>query len=113
MEDTPHVMLAGAGAKQYARELRIDEVELLTDTSRRAWEEWRKTSDYKPVINIENHDTIGLLSHWMTKAVCRWMHHQWAGLQNAWSRRRSSILGAGLFVDAEIGGATAIDWVKR
>ena len=62
MEDTPHVMLAGAGAEQYARELGIDEVELLTDTSRRAWEEWRNTSDYKPVINIENHDTIGLLA---------------------------------------------------
>ena len=28
MEDTPHVMLAGAGAEQYARELGIDEVEL-------------------------------------------------------------------------------------
>ena len=33
MEDTPHVMLAGAGAEQYARELGIDSVELLTDTS--------------------------------------------------------------------------------
>ena len=70
MEDTPHVMLAGVGAEQYARELSIDEVELLTDTSRRAWEEWRKTSDYKPVINIENHDTIGLLA-WTIKAALR------------------------------------------
>ena len=107
MEDTPHVMLAGAGAEQYARELGIDEVELLTDTSRRAWEEWRKTSDYKPVINIENHDTIGLLAlddqgrlagGCTTSGLAYKMHGRVGD---------SPILGAGLFVDAEIGGATA------
>ena len=107
MEDTPHVMLAGAGAEQYARELSIDEVELLTDTSRRAWEEWRKTSDYKPVINIENHDTIGLLAlddqgrlagGCTTSGLAYKMHGRVGD---------SPILGAGLFVDAEIGGATA------
>ena len=107
MEDTPHVMLAGAGAEQFARELGIDEVELLTDTSRRAWEEWRKTSDYKPVINIENHDTIGLLAlddqgrlagGCTTSGLAYKMHGRVGD---------SPILGAGLFVDAEIGGATA------
>ena len=107
MEDTPHVMLAGAGAEQYARELGIDEVELLTDTSRRAWEKWRKTSDYKPVINIENHDTIGLLAlddqgrlagGCTTSGLAYKMHGRVGD---------SPILGAGLFVDAEIGGATA------
>ena len=61
MEDTPHVMLAGAGAEQFAAELGI-KIELLTDVSRRAWEQWRETSNYEPVINIENHDTIGILA---------------------------------------------------
>ena len=107
MEDTPHVMLAGAGAEQYARELGIDSVELLTDTSRRAWQEWRKTSDYKPVINIENHDTIGLLAlddegrlagGCTTSGLAYKMHGRVGD---------SPILGAGLFVDPEIGGATA------
>ena len=62
MEDTPHVMLAGAGAEQYARELGMDTCDLLTEQSRQAWMEWRKTSNYAPVINIENHDTIGILA---------------------------------------------------
>ena len=62
MEDTPHVMLAGSGAEQYARELGMDTCDLLTEQSRRAWMEWRKTSNYAPVINIENHDTIGILA---------------------------------------------------
>lgn len=107
MEDTPHVMLAGAGAEQYARELGIDRVELLTDVSRRAWEDWRKTSDYRPVINIENHDTIGLLAMddqgrlaggCTTSGLAYKMHGRVGD---------SPILGAGLFVDPEIGGATA------
>jgi len=107
MEDTPHVMLAGAGAEQYAKELGIDHEELLTDVSRRAWEEWRKTSDYKPVINIENHDTIGLLAMddqgrlaggCTTSGLAYKMHGRVGD---------SPILGAGLFVDPEIGGATA------
>ena len=107
MEDTPHVMLAGAGAEQFAQELGMENVELLTDVSRRAWEEWRKTSDYKPVINIENHDTIGLLAMdnqgrlaggCTTSGLAYKMHGRVGD---------SPILGAGLFVDPEIGGATA------
>ena len=107
MEDTPHVMLAGAGAEQYARELGIDETELLTDQSRRAWQEWRTTSDYNPVINIENHDTIGILAldnegrlagGCTTSGLAYKMHGRVGD---------SPILGAGLFVDQEVGGATA------
>ena len=107
MEDTPHIMLAGAGAEQFAQELGMENVELLTDVSRRAWEEWRKTSDYKPVINIENHDTIGLLAMdnqgrlaggCTTSGLAYKMHGRVGD---------SPILGAGLFVDPEIGGATA------
>ena len=107
MEDTPHVMLAGAGAEQYARELGMEPVNLLTDVSKKAWEQWRETSDYKPVINIENHDTIGLLAMddqgqlaggCTTSGLAYKMHGRVGD---------SPILGAGLFVDPEIGGATA------
>ena len=34
---------------------------LLTEQSKIDWENWLKKSDYKPVINIENHDTISML----------------------------------------------------
>jgi isoaspartyl peptidase/L-asparaginase-like protein (Ntn-hydrolase superfamily) len=80
---------------------------LLTETSRRAWEEWRKTSNYEPVINIENHDTIGILalddsgrlSGGCTTSGLAYKMHGRVG--------DSPILGAGLFVDPQVGGATA------
>lgn len=107
MEDTPHVMLAGAGAEQYARELGMPKTELLTEQARKAWENWRKTSDYKPVINIENHDTIGLLAldhegrlagGCTTSGLAYKMHGRVGD---------SPIIGAGLYVDGAVGGATA------
>ncbi|MDB0025141.1 N(4)-(beta-N-acetylglucosaminyl)-L-asparaginase [Flavobacteriales bacterium] len=107
MEDTPHVMLAGAGAEQYGQELGMTRRDLLTETSRRAWEEWRKTSNYEPVINIENHDTIGILAlddsgrlagGCTTSGLAYKMHGRVGD---------SPILGAGLFVDPQVGGATA------
>ena len=107
MEDTPHVMLAGAGAEQYGQELGMTRRDLMTETSRRAWEEWRKTSNYEPVINIENHDTIGILalndsgrlSGGCTTSGLAYKMHGRVG--------DSPILGAGLFVDPQVGGATA------
>jgi isoaspartyl peptidase/L-asparaginase-like protein (Ntn-hydrolase superfamily) len=107
MEDTPHVMLAGAGAEQYADELGMERMALLTDVSRRAWEDWQKTSDYAPVINIENHDTIGILAMddegrlaggCTTSGLAYKMHGRVGD---------SPIIGAGLFVDPEVGAATA------
>ena len=107
MEDTPHVMLAGAGAEQYARELGMKPTNLLTEKARRAWEKWQTTSNYKPVINIENHDTIGLLAldhegrlagGCTTSGVAYKMHGRVGD---------SPIIGAGLYVDGAVGGATA------
>lgn len=62
MEDTPHVMLVGEGAKQFALEKGFKEENLLTEEAQKAYEKWLTTSDYKPVINIENHDTISMLA---------------------------------------------------
>ena len=87
-------------------ELGIKKIELLTDVSRRAWEQWRETSNYEPVINIENHDTIGILAlddqgrmaGGCTTVVWHKMHGRVGD---------SLVLGAGLYVDPEVGGATA------
>jgi isoaspartyl peptidase/L-asparaginase-like protein (Ntn-hydrolase superfamily) len=62
MEKTPHVMLTGKGALQFALANGFQETNLLTDEARKEWELWKKSSKYQPVINIENHDTIGMLS---------------------------------------------------
>jgi N4-(beta-N-acetylglucosaminyl)-L-asparaginase len=52
MKDTPHVMLAGKGAEEFAYSQGFVKEELLTDNSKKAWEKWKETSKYKPIINI-------------------------------------------------------------
>lgn len=107
MENTPHVMLVGEGAKRFALENGIPEVNLLTDESEKAWKEWLTKSEYQPVINVENHDTIGMLgldadgnlSGSCTTSGMAYKLHGRVG--------DSPIIGAGLFVDNEIGAACA------
>ncbi|MGB5498677.1 MAG: N(4)-(beta-N-acetylglucosaminyl)-L-asparaginase [Maribacter sp.] len=107
MEDTPHVMLAGKGAEQFAYEKGFEKVDLLTEKSKKEWLEWKKTSQYKPIINIENHDTIGMLAidkNGDISGACTTsgMAYKYGGRVGD-----SPIIGAGLFVDNEVGGATA------
>lgn len=107
LERTPHVMLVGDGAEQWAmangfapREVEIPEV-------RAEWLEWLNSSDYKPVANIENHDTIGMiamdangrLAGSCTTSGMAYKIHGRVG--------DSPIIGAGLFVDGEAGAACA------
>lgn len=107
MEKTPHVMLVGEGALQFAKEQGFKEEDLLTEDSEKEWRAWLKTSTYKPVINIENHDTIGMialdtagnLSGACTTSGMAFKMHGRIG--------DSPIIGAGLYVDNEVGAATA------
>ena len=62
MEKTPHVMLVGDGALQFAVSQGFEKINLLTPESEKEWKDWLKTSEYKPVVNIENHDTIGMIA---------------------------------------------------
>ncbi len=62
MEKTPHVMLSGDGALQFALQQGFVKQNLLTDKAKAAWEEWKKLSKYEPVVNVERHDTIGILA---------------------------------------------------
>jgi N4-(beta-N-acetylglucosaminyl)-L-asparaginase len=107
MEATPHVILVGEGAAQFAAAEGFEPRDLLTEASRSEWEAWRKTSDYKPVINIENHDTIGMLamdSRGDIAGACTT-----SGLAYKMRGRvgDSPVIGAGLYLDNEVGGATA------
>ena len=61
MEKTPHIMLSGKGAYDFAIKNGFKRENLLTEQSKKDWEDWLKKSEYKPVINIENHDTISML----------------------------------------------------
>ena len=107
MEKTPHVMLVGDGALQFALSQGFKKEDLMVEKSRIEYEEWLKKSEYKPVINIENHDTIGMiamdaagnLSGACTTSGMAYKMHGRVG--------DSPIIGAGLYVDNEVGAATA------
>jgi len=123
MEKTPHIVLAGDGALQFALANGFKKETLLTPASEKAWKEWLKTSKYEPMMNIENklfdkehdpmpggpgnHDTIGMLamdargnlSGACTTSGMAFKMHGRVG--------DSPIIGAGLYVDNEIGAATS------
>lgn len=125
METTPHVLLSGKGAQDFAVANGFPlESGSLSPESEKAWKEWLKKSQYKPSVNIENqrtsqfspyffddgspnHDTMGTvamdakndLSGMVTTSGLAFKMHGRVG--------DSPIIGAGLFVDNEIGAATS------
>lgn len=121
MEKTPHIVLVGEGALQFALANGFQKENLLTPESEKAWKEWLKKANYEPQINIENksfradtlpgskenHDTIGMvaldangnLSGACTTSGLSFKMHGRVG--------DSPIIGAGLYVDNEVGAATA------
>ena len=98
-------MLAGDGAQQFAKDQGFEEMDLLTPKAKEAWEKWLEHGKYEPEVNIENHDTIGMLaldaegklSGACTTSGAAWKMHGRVG--------DSPLIGAGLFVDPEIGAA--------
>lgn len=112
MEATPHVMLVGDGARAFALEQGFETEDLLTPESEAAWKAWlEENGEVGPAeINVENHDTIGLLaldaagnlSGACTTSGAAWKLHGRVG--------DSPIIGAGLFVDNEVGAACATGW---
>lgn len=121
MERTPHTMLVGEGARTFAVDQGFETRNLLTPRAEAAWRDWLKTSEYAPRINSENtdwrargmpggaanHDTIGLLAidaggrmagACTTSGMAFKMHGRVGD---------SPLIGAGLYVDDEVGGATA------
>lgn len=107
MEKTPHVMLSGDGALQFALAQGFKKENLLTDNSKKAWEEWKKESKYAPVINIEQHDTIGILSIDSNNNIAGACTTSGLAFKMHGRVGDSPIIGAGLFVDNEVGGACA------
>ena len=107
MEETPHVMLAGKGAEQFAVSIGLKTENLLTDDSKNAWEEWKIKSEYKPIINIENHDTIGMLAIDKNGDISGACTTSGLAYKMAGRVGDSPIIGSGLFVDNEVGAAVA------
>lgn len=107
MEETPHIMLVGDGALQFALEHGFEKENLLTAEAAAAWENWKVEAEYRPVPNIENHDTIGMLAidaDGNLSGAC-----STSGLAFKLRGRvgDSPLIGSGLYVDNEVGAATA------
>lgn len=105
MEDTKHVMLVGEGARLFAVSQGFEEMDLLTVESRQAWEEWNKNR--REMTPHETHDTISVLVQDKNGDLAG------ACTTSGWAYKLhgrvgdSPIIGAGLFVDNEIGCAAA------
>ena len=112
MEETPHIMLVGDGARKFAVQQGFPEENLLTPKSEAAWKKWmaEENPNQKQEINVENHDTISMLavdengdiSGACTTSGAAWKLHGRVG--------DSPIIGAGLYIDNEVGGACATGW---
>lgn len=127
MEKTPHVQLVGPGALQFALSQGFKEENLLTEQSEKAWREWLKKSNYDPMETLHemdkliqkqqvpypwpvpdlNHDTIGMVAmdtNGNLGGACTTsgMAYKMRGRVGD-----SPIIGAGLFVDNEIGAASS------
>jgi N4-(beta-N-acetylglucosaminyl)-L-asparaginase len=108
MEETPHVMLAGEGARQFAiaQGFKMEE-EVLSPKANELFEEWKIESNYKPIINIENHDTIGMIALGADGKLAGSCTTSGLGFKMHGRVGDSPIIGAGLYVDDEVGAATA------
>ena len=107
MEDTPHVILAGKGAEELAYAKGFKKDNLLTEESKKSWEEWKQSPEYKPIINIENHDTIGMLCMDKNGDIAGACTTSGLGYKMKGRVGDSPIIGSGLFIDNEVGGAVA------
>jgi len=131
MEKTPHVMLVGEGAQQFAvAEGFTLEPDQLSDDAKRSYEGWLKKSEYKPVINIErnkalsqldpslmsphklsngewNHDTIGMVALDRFGNLSGSCTTSGAGFKMRGRVGDSPVIGAGLYVDNEVGAVVA------
>ncbi len=102
MDETKHVMLAGAGARQFALSQGFESVDLLTDEKRAAWKKW-KVDQHKP----DNHDTIALLGLDGEGRIAGGCSTSGWGYKLPGRVGDSPIIGSGLYVDGQIGAAGA------
>jgi N4-(beta-N-acetylglucosaminyl)-L-asparaginase len=108
MEKTPHVMLAGEGAKKFAVDngFPVEKFDR-TPAADKAWKEWLAQSKYAPVSDFHNHDTIGMLAIDSAGNISGACTTSGLGYKMHGRVGDSPIIGAGLFVDNEVGAACA------
>ncbi len=106
MEKTPHVILAGDGALKFALSQGFPKIELLTPDAKKSWEHWKK-SNKSVAHRADNHDTIGMLALDKKGNISGACTTSGIAFKMPGRVGDSPIIGAGLYVDNEVGGATA------
>jgi len=109
MDETPHVMLVGEGAQKWALENGFSKVdfEVPIPEVQKDYENWLIKSEYKTGVNVENHDTIGMLALDASGRMAGACTTSGMAYKIRGRVGDSPIIGAGLFIDGEVGGATA------
>lgn len=108
MEKTRHVMLVGEGARRFALAHGFKDTDLLTESARRRWQEWKARQGGQPgSVPPESHDTIAMVilgADGQLAGGC-----STSGLSYKLPGRvgDSPIIGSGLYVDNEVGAAGA------
>ncbi len=120
MEKTPHVFLVGEGARAFALEEGFEEVNLLTPEAEQDWLRWKEQQNTPAPpppnlentnrIDVDNHDTVGLLMADATGRLAGACSTSGAAFKMRGRVGDSPIIGAGLFVDNEVGAACATGW---
>lgn len=105
MEKTPHVMLAGDGALDFALKNGFQKENLLTPKAEAAWKNWLVRSEYKPVVNWERHDTIGIVALDQKSQLSGACTTSGMGFKMRGRVGDSPVIGAGMFSDNEVGAA--------
>lgn len=109
MDKTPHVMLVGEGAQKWALENGFEKVdfEVPIPEVQKDYENWLVKSEYKTGVNVENHDTIGMLALGADGRMAGACTTSGMAYKIRGRVGDSPIIGAGLFIDGDVGGATA------
>lgn len=115
MERTPHRLLVGPDAEQFARTLGMAKFELLTKDAKKAWEHWKQTGEPVRLANLEdqitsrvneaNHDTISLIAMNADGQMCAGSTTSGLAFKMAGRVGDSPIVGAGIYCDPQIGAA--------
>lgn len=115
LEHSSHVYLAGDGALTFALEHGFVVEDLLTEQAKTEWLKWKEKGSYDPMITprtilerIEsNHDTIGMLAIDSLGNLSGGCSTSGLAFKARGRVGDSPIIGSGLFVDNEVGAATA------
>lgn len=108
MDTTPHVLLVGDGARAFALANGFVEEELLTEESRKAWEEWQqKKGGGAPRKAESSHDTVGVVALDRGGKVAAATSTSGLAWKLPGRVGDSPIVGHGLYADSEVGGAVA------